>query len=197
DIADGTIDDPRIHLDPAAGTNVVANLTATDILGATLTYVNQDYQKTTGIDFRFNWALSKGANDFDITLSGTKTLTYDLTINGVSTDAVGSYNNTNFAPPIPDYQADVRFYWSRGPHGAGATLRHTPKLYEDQATEIGRTQEFSYTTIDLSYRYAMSANGMTLTFGVINATDKEDPVHRTALATSFSQLYDPRGRIFN
>lgn len=198
DIADGTIDNPRIHLDPSAGTNVVADLTATDILGATLTYVNQDYQKTAGIDFSFNWAFSSGAHDFDVTLSGTKTLTYDLTVNGVRTDAVGSYNNTNFAPPIPDYQADVRFQWSRGAHGAGATIRHTPRLYEDQVAQKGLTEEFSYTTLDLSYRYTLPGDrGMTLTLGVINATDEEDPIHRTALATSFSQLYDPRGRMYN
>lgn len=198
DIADGTIDNPRIHLDPAAGTNVVANLTATDILGATLTYVNQDFQKTTGLDFRFSWAFSSGASEYDVSLSGTKTLTYDLTTSGVRADAVGSYNNTNFAPPIPDYQADVRFNWQRGAHAAGAVLRHTPKVTEDQVAQQGRTEEFSYTTIDVSYRYTLPRDqGMTLSVGVVNLTDEEDPVYRLALATSFSQLYDPRGRMFN
>lgn len=198
DIADGTIDNPRIHLDPSAGTNVVADLVATDILGATLTYVNQDYQKTTGIDFRFSWDFTSGPNDFGVTLSGTKNLTYDLTVNGVTWDAIGWYNNTTFAPPIPDYQSDLRFDWRRGPHAAGMTVRHTPTVREDQPAQQGRTEEFSFTTVDLSYRYTLPQDeGMTVSVGVINLTDEEDPINRAALATSFSQLYDPRGRIFN
>lgn len=198
DIADGTIDDPRFIVNPAAGTNVVADLQPTDIIGFRLSYINQDFQKTEGVDFRFGWQKTAGPNQFGVSLQGTKTLTFDLGDNGTVVDAVGYYNTTNFAPPIPAWQGNVRFDWSRGGHFARMTVRHIPKLEEDDPSLVGLTEEFAYTSIDLLYRYATD-NGLSASFGVLNATDKEDPRSSGTgnLTTAFTQIYDPRGRIFN
>lgn len=198
DAADGTIDDPRFIINPAAGTNVVADLTATDIIGFRLSYINQDYQDTRGVDFRFAWQFSSGPNAYNVSLQGTKTLQYKLGDNGQIIDAVGYYNTTNFAPPIPAWQGNVRFDWNRGPHFARITVRHIPKLKEDDPTLQGLTQEFPYTTVDLMYRYT-SANGFSGSFGILNVADKQDP-HASGtgnLTTAFTQIYDPRGRIYN
>ena len=199
DVADnGIIDDPRFIIDPAAGTRVAALLVADDIIGIELGYLNQDFQETDGVDFRFDWNIPSGANEFGLSLQGTKTLTFDLADEGVTFDAVGSWNSRNFAVPTPDWSATLRFDWRRGGHFARATVRHIPAIIEDNPTREPATEEISYSRVDLLYNYRFGTdNLMTLSVGVVNATDEEDPISGAGLTTNNTLLYDPRGRMVN
>lgn len=192
DIADGTIDDPRIILRPGLPSNAVVDLIASDIVRFELSYINQDFLKTDGVDFNFNWNIPAGANEFGIGLQGTKTLSYDVTTEGAVIDALGQHNTNNLGAPTPDYMAILRLDWRRGAHYARMTTRYIPKLIEDGATT--GTQEIDMTTVDLLYSYTFGSGSFTA--GVINATDEDAPSKGLTFQTVNSLVHDPRGRMY-
>ena len=200
DIADGTIDDPRIVLDPTAGTNRVDQLIANNILSFNLSYINEDQLKTNGIDFQLDWDFEAGANLFGLSFTGTRTLTYDVTTPaGGTIDGVGSLNSANNGFATPALAANVRFNWSRANHFGQLTLRHTSELDQDIADRAPNTIVKNFNTLDLLYRYAWGnvyGGPMNLTVGVINATDEEDPQIGGLLTTVNTRSYDIRGRIY-
>ena len=200
DATDGTIDDPRIILDPAAGTNVLADLTAGDFLLFRTSYRNQDEVETDGIDFTFDWNFDIGENQFSVSLNGTRTMSFDVTQAGVKTDALGYHNALNIAPAIPELKANLAFDWTRGNHYALVTLRHLGEIKQDDPGRQETTEVESYNTVDLLYRYRFDdlfGGPLEVSLGVTNVTDEEDPiVTSTAFSTNQSLLYDPRGRMF-
>lgn len=203
DIADGTFNDPRIVLDPNAGTpacpapcNVVSELVAQDIVRFELSYINQDYLDTDGVDFDLNWTFESGGNDFGLGFQGTYTLTYDLTSEDRVFRGVGSHNSSNLGAPTPEWMGIARFDWRRGDHYARATLRHIPSLFEDAPAAQGITEEFAYTTLDLLYNYILPGGSGTFTAGVINVADEEIPRKGQTFLTANTLVHDPRGRMF-
>lgn len=196
DIADGTIDDPRISLSPQAGTNVVADLTANDFDGIRLSYENRDIQETQGIDFGLDWSPSVGQNDFRVVLEGTwfDYHRFHNTATDEITDTIGTYQGGN----RPEWQANLRTSWRRGSHFLQGILRHTPSLENPpNQPEDSLIEEFSYTQLDLMYSYNFEDYGLSLRGGVRNVWDERTPINPNALSTTVSRLYDPRGRIYN
>ena len=194
DIADGFIDDPRILLRAGVG-NEVATLSGADIVGANLSYRNQDFLNTDGIDFNFNYNFDAGGNNFRVNLTGTNTLSYEFTTEGAVIDGVGFYNHSNLGVPMPDFTAVVRFDWQRGDHYARIAARHIPEVKED--TSNPRTQSYEFTTIDLGYTYTFGPDGRgNASIAVANATDEETPIDGTTLSTNASSTWDPRGRLY-
>ena len=203
DIADGTFDDPRIVLDPNAGTptcpapcNVVSELVAQDIVRFELSYINQDFLETDGVDFNFDWSFDSGGNEFGLGFQGTYTTTYELTSEDRVFDGAGSHNSANLGAPTPEWMGILKFDWRRGDHYARATVRHIPSLIEDAPAARGITEEFGYTTLDLLYNYILGNGSGTVTAGIINAADEEIPRKGQTFLTANTLVHDPRGRMF-
>jgi len=98
DRADGFITDPQIILFPNSPNEVcevtgrwsgdlsdplpAGCMSGDDISLMVLSYINQDFQNTTGIDFNFDWSFGRGANAWNVGLNGTYVDTYELTSEG-------------------------------------------------------------------------------------------------------------------
>jgi iron complex outermembrane receptor protein len=204
DAADGFITDPRIQLFPGAP-NEVCQVTGNtgpscisidDIALLTLSYVNQDFMKTSGVDFNFDWHFGGGANDWNIGLNGTYVDKYTLTSEGEVFEGAGSYNSANFGYPNSDLIANLKFDWMRGDHHARATVRHIAGLKNDQLPLNPNTETRDYQVLDLLYEYTLPGGRGTFTGAVLNATDEEDPIRQGDLRTTTSFVYDLRGRMY-
>jgi iron complex outermembrane receptor protein len=204
DAADGFITDPRIELFAGAPTEVcevTGNagpqcISIDDIALLRLSYVNQDFMKTSGIDFNFNWTFTSGANDWNVGFNGTYVDEYELTSEGEVFDGAGSYNSANFGYPNSDLIANVRLDWRRGDHHARATVRHIAALRNDQFPLNAGTEETNFQTLDVLYEYTLPSGRGTFTGAILNATDEEDPINQGDLRTTTSFVYDLRGRIY-
>lgn len=203
DAADGFITDPRIELFPGAP-NEVCEVTGNtgptcisidDIALLHLSYVNQDFMKTSGVDFNFDWHFGSGANDWNVGLNGTYVDKYTLTSEGQVFEGAGSYNSANFGYPNSDLIANLKLDWQHGDHHARATDRHIAGLRNDQPVNAG-TEERDFDTLDLLYEYTLSSGRGTLTAAILNATDEEDPIRQGDLRTTTSFVYDLRGRMY-
>jgi len=204
DAADGFITDPRIILQPGAP-NEVCEVTGgagpqcisiDDIALLILSYVNQDFMKTSGIDFNFDWRFTSGANTWNIGLNGTYVDKYTLTSEGEVFEGAGSYNFQNFGYPNADLHANVKLDWLRDDHHARATVHHISALRNDQLPLNPGTEEKDFQTLDLLYEYALPSGRGTLTGAILNATDEEDPINQGDLRTTTSFVYDLRGRMY-
>jgi outer membrane receptor protein involved in Fe transport len=169
-------------------------VTGDNIALFTLRYVNQEFQKTSGLDFDFGWRFGS-ASDWGVGLGGTYVSEYELTSQGRVFDGVGSYNGGNFGFEMPELRANLRLDWARGDHQARAVVRHISKLEEDLPNRP-LTEEKAFDTLDLLYEYALPSGRSTLTFAVLNATDEEDPIREGDLRTVTSFVYDLRGRMY-
>jgi len=204
DAADGFITDPRIELFPGAPNEVcevTGNVGPTcisidDIALLRLSYVNQDFMKTSGIDFNFDWRFESGANDWNVGLNGTYVDKYTLTSEGQVFEGAGSYNGTNFGYPNSDLIANLRLDWRNGDHHARATVRHIAGLTNDQLPANPGTETKDFHMLDLLYEYTLPSGRSTFTAAVLNATDEEDPIRQADLRTTTSFVYDLRGRIY-
>ncbi|HEX7079528.1 MAG TPA: TonB-dependent receptor [Gammaproteobacteria bacterium] len=204
DAADGLIEDPRIILQPNSPREVcevTGNVGPTcisidNIALLILSYVNQDFMKTSGIDFNFDWSFSGGANDWNIGLTGTYVDEYTLTSEGRVFEGAGSYNFANFGYPNSDLVANLAFDWQRGDHHARATIRHIAGLRNDLLPLNPGTEEKDFDTLDLLYQYTLPSGRGTFTGAVVNATDEEDPINQGDLRTTTSFVYDLRGRMY-
>lgn len=205
DAADGQITDPRIELFPGSPTEVCEVtggsgpqcITIDDIALLHLSYVNQDFMKTSGLDFNFDWQLGNGgANTWGIGFNGTYVSEYKLTSEGRVFDGAGSYNFSNFGYPNADLITNLKLDWQRGNHHARATVRHISGLKNDLLPANPGTQDKSFDKLDLLYEYTLPSKESTLTVALLNATDAEDPINQGDLRTTTSFVYDLRGRMF-
>ena len=204
DAADGFITDPRIILQSGAPNEVCevtggsgANcISIDDIALLVLSYVNQDFMKTSGIDFNFDWRFGSGANNWNIGLNGTYVDKYTLTSEGEVFEGAGSYNSANFGYPNSDLIANLKFDWQRGDHHARATVRHIAGLVNDQLPLNAGTETKDFQTLDLLYEYTLPSGRSTFTGAVLNATDEVDPIRQGDLRTTTSFVYDLRGRMY-
>ncbi|MEX2367001.1 MAG: TonB-dependent receptor, partial [Pseudohongiellaceae bacterium] len=196
DIADGTIDDPRILISPLAGTNAVADLTANDFEGIRLSYENRDIQETQGVDFGLDWRPTLGQNEFRVALEGTwfDYHRFHNTATDEILDTIGTYQGGN----RPDWQTNLRMSWRRDGHFLQGILRQTPALQNaPNQPQDSLIEELSYTQLDLMYSYTFEDYGLSIRGGVRNVWDERTPINPSALSTTVSRLYDPRGRIYN
>jgi iron complex outermembrane receptor protein len=212
DIKDGYIDDPRIHLNPGVTDTEVCEVTGrwdpnantplpdgcirgTDISYFTLGYINQEYQKQSGIDFSFDWRFESGASDWGLRLNGTYVTKFELTSEGQVFDALGSYNGTNFGFPNAQLRANLMLDWMHRNQHARATLHHTSPVKEDVATNVGSVEE-NFQTLDFVYDYTMPSGRSNLTLGILNVTDADPPIRDRNSYTAVSYLYEMRGRMY-
>lgn len=212
DMQDGFLTDPRIVLYPGSPNEICeitgrwdpstmptpppGCVTGDDIQVVKLSYINQDFQKTSGLDFGFNWRFRGDAGDWGVGLNGTYVNKYDLTSEGQVFHGAGSYNATNFGYPNADLIANVRLDWSRSNHHLRATLHHISPLKNDEADLDPLTEVKSFDTLDLVYDYTLPGGRSGVTASVLNATDAMDPIRQGDLRTTTSFVYDLRGRMY-
>jgi hypothetical protein len=172
-----------------------------DILQFTTTYVNQGFLHTNGFDYEFKYrAKADGLGlQFPLRLYGTFTNEYLMQQGGVLYDGVGSYNDSTFGVPIPHYTANLEAGVVRGDHSLLATLRVIPAMHlqvPNPAVNAG-TQSYTFTTLDLLYRYQLPwSKGSSVTAAIMNVTDEQDPIAGGSQLTSFVDTYNFLGRVF-
>ena len=158
-------------------------------------FINANAITTDGIDLAvrayFETALGALSPSFD----ATYVMTYDLeNSQGISIDGAGQRNGTNFGDPSPELRANLGLNWSTEQHSASAYLRHVSG-YDDEQKNLDID---NYTTLDLQYSYNFgdilkAESEMSLTIGVINATNENPPF--VAIAGNYDpRTGDPRGR---
>ena len=212
DRADGFITDPRIVVrdgaprevcevtgrwTPGSGPRPADCMSGFDIVQFTTTYINQSFQETAGIDFIFTYAWEGLGSEWDLRLLGSWTDKYDMTVQGVLVDGVGSYNDGTFGSPNPEWRANLTFGWTKESHMVRATLRHLSALTLRVPTPANnRTESKVFNTLDLLYGYTLPNGRSDVTLAIANATDEDDPLAHGAQTTSFGGLYEMRGRVY-
>ena len=91
---------------PTPGTHPDECLSGFDVLLYDLSYINQDYWQTSGVDFglTFNTESASGAQ-WGVALNGGYILEYDITSEGRLFDGVGIHNGSNQGVPMPEVRA--------------------------------------------------------------------------------------------
>ena len=214
DLADGFITDPRIVLPrgapteaceisrkdqdpvPTPASHPAECLSGFDVLLYDLSYINQDFWKTSGVDLglAFDSAVS-GAGQWGVSFNGSYILEYDITSESQVFDGVGSHNSRNQGVQMPEWRGNAVVDWQRNNHYLRAAVHYISSLEEDNPNNPN-TDESAFTTVDLMYDYTLPGSGgaSTFTFSVQNLADAEDPFKDNALSTSTSRVYDVRGR---
>ena len=214
DLADGFITDPRIVLPrgapteaceisrrdqdpvPTPASHPAECLSGFDVLLYDLSYINQDFWKTSGVDLGVAFdGPDSGAGQWGVSFNGSYILEYDITSESQVFDGVGSHNSRNQGVQMPEWRGNVVVDWQRNNHYVRAAAHYISSLEEDNPNNPN-TDESAFTTVDLLYDYTLPGSGgaSTLTFSVQNLADAEDPFKDNALSTSTSRVYDVRGR---
>jgi outer membrane receptor protein involved in Fe transport len=211
DMADGFITDPRLVLRAGSPTEVcevtgrwngqattprpAGCLSGFDFQTFVVSYVNQDFQNTSGLDFSLRYDFEALGSEWSLRSVGSWTLEYDVFSTGRQFDGVGKYNSTNFGSPNAELRGNVSLDWRRGEHYARATWRHISGLEEDDTT-LTLTEEGDFNTLDLAVGTTLPWWGIDVNAAIINVTDEEDPTKQNALQTTTSAIFDTRGRVF-
>ncbi|HEY4212094.1 MAG TPA: TonB-dependent receptor [Steroidobacteraceae bacterium] len=214
DLADGYISDPHIILNPGVPTQVCevtgvwkpgqgprpANcMSGNDILEFVTTYVNQGFLHTNGIDYDFKYRFKAGGLQFPIRLYGTYTHEYLIQQGSTVYNGVAKYNDSTVGVPMPHWTGNLQASVIGGNHSLLATVRYIPPMtlqVPNPATNAG-TQSFSFTTLDLLYRYQLPwSNGSSVTAAVENVLGKDDPIAGGSQVTTFGNTYNFLGRVF-
>jgi len=204
DIADGFIDGPKIVLFPGAP-NEVCEVTGTpagspscvngfDIAVADLLFVNEDKLITSGIDLGLDFNYTGFGGIWGASLAGTWVKRYDLTTFGTLVEGVGSTNDFNFAPPVPEFRGNASFTFSRGNH-YGQIDVHFVDAVEEQDPQDVLSENVPMTTVDLQYEYTLPVlNGSQVIVSVTNLFDTMPPFADNGLVGIETRVFDQRSR---
>jgi len=123
----------------------------------------------------------------------TYLLTYDVTNDGTTIDALGRLNRSNIGSPNQRFKGNLGLGWTSGIASANIILRHVSEYEDDGGVEID-----AFTTLDANVSFTLTDllradNETTLTLGVVNATD-EDPPFVNVAGSYDPRTGDPRGR---
>ena len=179
--------------------------------GYRLTYTNQEFLETSGVDIELAYFVDAFGGEFGIGLDATYTLDYKITgflasedpgdanaIQIQDIDGVGSTNLTNNGAPVAEWKGALRLNYSNDNHFAQLTARHTSGL--EQADSVVPSENKGFNTLDFIYNYQFDdlfgTGPARASLGVINLTDVEPPFDGEELSTVQTRVYDPRGRIF-
>ena len=179
--------------------------------GYALTFTNQEFLNTSGIDFSIDYDFEAFGGDVGLSLDGTYTLDYEIegfiidqdpgaanALEIQSIDGVGSANLTNNGAPIAEWKGSARFNYRLGNNFAQLTVRHTSGVAQIDSTIPSENKDFN--TLDLIYSYdfddLFGIGPIKISAGLINLTDKEPPFDGEELTTAQTRLYDPRGRVY-
>lgn len=216
DVATGFINDPtHIVLNPGAP-NQVCEVTGVwkpgqgprppqcmsgnDIQEFITTYVNQGFLHTNGLDYDFKYRVKwdRTGLQFPLHLYGTITHEYLMQQGNTIYNGIGSYNDSTVGVPMPHWTGNLEAGVMGGNHSLMATVRYIPPLtLQVPNSSNAGTQSFSFTTLDLLYRYQLPwSNGSSVTAAVMNVFAKDDPIAGGSQITTFGNTYNFLGRVF-
>jgi iron complex outermembrane receptor protein len=177
------------------GPDIVRSATGS-LAGVYVDYFNSSSVDVNGLDLEVQYDLS---DNFQLGMNVARFLKYDITTpTGAVVDAVGYFNNNNFARSMPDTKANINLSWSNGSSDASLNIHHITDYQHSQAVPAGESMDIdSYTTIDGQYGVKIADDALGLSVGIKNLTDEKPP--RVSDAANFS--YDPKqhsplGRVF-
>lgn len=183
-------------------------------------FVNAAEADIDGYDLNASYTFETGFGLWRVGAQGAWAKTYDVEFRGVTTDAIGQYNQNNVvARPLPEFKWNGTLAWSMDNHRAfllvqyvddvnygrlgftEAFFRETVRmgLGNGAANDIYTKDIKSMTTADVQYTYSFGEmamlNDSSVSVGVKNLTDEEPPW--VPVVNSFSPiLHDPRGRVW-
>jgi iron complex outermembrane receptor protein len=177
------------------GPDIVRSATGS-LAGVYVDYFNSSSVDVAGLDLEVQYQLS---DNLSLGMNVARFLKYDITTpTGDVVDAVGYFNNNNFARSMPDTKANINLAWSNGVQDASLNIHHISDYQHSQAVPAGETMGISsYTTADAQYGFKVMEDALGLSVGVKNLTDEKPP--RVSDSANFS--YDPKqhsplGRVF-
>tara|TARA_B110000902_G_scaffold178841_1_gene202759 strand:- start:3471 stop:6110 length:2640 start_codon:yes stop_codon:yes gene_type:complete len=177
------------------GPDIVRSATGS-LAGVYVDYFNSSSVDVAGLDLEVQYQLS---DNLSLGMNVARFLKYDITTpTGDVVDAVGYFNNNNFARSMPDTKANINLAWSNGVQDASFNIHHISDYQHSQAVPAGETMGISsYTTADAQYGFKVMEDALGLSVGVKNLTDEKPP--RVSDSANFS--YDPKqhsplGRVF-
>jgi len=181
-IVNANPNDPRIER-TSAGTISIVNVN----------FINADSIETSGIDFSGRATFDTGLGTLTPFFDATYLLTYDVTNDGTTIDALGRLNRSNIGSPNQRFKGNLGLGWTSGIASANIILRHVSEYEDDGGVEID-----AFTTLDANVSFTLTDllradNETTLTLGVVNATD-EDPPFVNVAGSYDPRTGDPRGR---
>jgi len=186
------------------GPQIIRSATGT-LSGVTTNYFNASSVDTNGFDLEMSYQTDTDVGLLTLGMTATHMLQYEIPINGVITDVVGSFNHNNFARSLPDTKAVLSANLTTGDHSVSAYGRfvssyETTRALNAAAIALGMDQTIdSHFTLDLQYVYNLNtAEDIALTLGVKNVFDEDAPVAYDDINWSYDpKHHDPRGRIFS
>lgn len=173
-----------------------------DLVGVTTNYFNAAAVDTDGVDLNAEYFFpSSDLGEFSVRMALTHMFSYEIPVNGASTDVVGLFNHDNFARSLPETKANGTLRWFKGQHNASLTTRYISSYETTRAAPpAGYSQNIdSHLTFDLQYNYEFEISELAtrLTLGVFNATDEEPPQVWDGVNFSYDpRQHDARGRMY-
>ena len=172
---------------------------AGQVLRVDTNYINAPAVETDGVDLSLSYQIESKANQswgLKADLTYINKYVIQEGAGGPKRDVAGSRNFRNFARSLPRWRTTLGLNWAGESLGASAYVKTISGYFDDQ----NNMDVDSHITVDGQVRYMLFSSGglstgpTTLTFGIINAFDKEPPSVNTNVGFD-SKVHDPRGRV--
>lgn len=197
------LSDPRIERDPQ-NIEVTTRILQSDSNASNMLVKAWDLQALYAFEIG-------NLGNFRASVNATYVDTYEFQLSQLDPvrEAAGNQNNSFGAvAAIPEWRANASLAWSRGNHGANATVRYIDEVNFD-ANEFSFQRFFpgslwrhtdvirSWTQLDVFYSYqglSFLDGNAAVSVGVRNLTDRE--AQKTGMIAGVAaELQDPRGRV--
>ena len=171
------------------------------LTGVTTSFFNAAEVSTDGLDLEATYYFpSSDLGEFDLSVKATRMFSYEIPLNGRTTDVVGLFNHDNFARSLPETKVNSALTWTRNDTTASVTMRYISDYETTRAAPpAGYSQNIdSMTTFDLQLAHTFNTEPFVtqVTFGMLNATDEEPPLVWDAANFSYDpRQHDGRGRL--
>lgn len=174
------------------------------LIGVTTSYFNASEVKTDGLDLEVSYNFDTKYGQASLGLNRVHILSYEIPVNGESTDVVGQFNYNNFARSLPETKSVITGVLKNGDHTLSTFIRMVSD-YETNRPLISLAQAMGYTqkiddfvTVDFNYTYDTNWNNydLKLSAGLKNAFDEEPPLVWDSINFSYDpKHHDARGRM--
>jgi iron complex outermembrane receptor protein len=166
--------------------------------------------KTTGVDFKFNWASPQmGWGKLTAALQATHPISYEiLDQDGNAADRTVGVEIDNSA--IPDWQTNVQLGWQQGDWSVDWNVRYISKVTEAcsraavtavpgcaTAADFHDLGSMAYNDVQLTWDNSFGLDGLKLSAGVNNLFDRDPPICLTCSLNGYDAgTYDLPSRFW-
>lgn len=161
-----------------------------------LHFVNAASIETQGLDLSARYACPAWGGRIEASAIWTYVDRYDIrmTEGGPAVSGLGSTNLNTIGRSLPRDRGEFAMGWSGGRHTLTG-LVHYVGGYRNDRSGITDPKISSQTTLDLFYSLNLR-DGLEVSLGVVNATDRDPPLAQFALGYD-PVVHDPRGRVIS